>query len=1101
MIKKKTITVLLALILLFSCKEKEKETHLFDLLGPEETGIEFANKLTPRSDLNMLKYMYFYNGAGVATGDWNNDGLVDVFFTANQVQNRLYINKGNMQFEDVTVKAGIPDDGGWSNGVSVVDINNDGMLDLYICRVGHYASLKSKNQLLVCTGIDDSSGLPHYEDQAAKYGLDFSGFSTQSAFFDYDADGDLDMYLMNHSLRYNSTFRPREQFIQTYDSLSGDRMYQNNKGRFTDVTKASGINSTSIGYGLGIAVSDINHDGYPDVYIANDFHENDYMYINQQNGTFKDESSERMDHTSQFSMGVDIGDVNNDAHPDIVSLDMLPEDPYILKRSLGDDEYNLFKMKLRYGYGHQYTRNQLQLNRGDGTFSEIGFYSGIAATDWSWASLWMDFDHDGKKDLFISNGIPRRLNDIDYVQYVSNDEMQNMIRNEKMDVRDFSFLEKFPQIKLENKFFKNQGEVNFGDVSVHIRNNKPSFSNGSAYADFDNDGDLDIVVNNIDDPAFIYRNNSNDDHYIRVNVKGDVSNVNAIGAKIIVFCDSEKLVAEKFPVRGFQSSMEVPLQVGLGKRKPDSIWLVWPDLRFQRLDTSKRRFTVEYKKELPKVNYRFLSANPFPFSDIAEKRGLLYTHEENEYVEFNREPLMPFMVSMDGPALAVGDMNNDGLDDVFVGSARGKTSALFLQQATGRFVSVDEDLFRSDSLFEDVDALWSDINRDGYQDLIIAGSGNEYYGADTLMHPRIYLNEGGKRLVRKGRISGVNFTESSLRKADVNGDGLDDLFIGCRTQTFGYGIVPESYLFMNDGAGNFKDVTEEWIPELRHLGMVKDAVWTDLDGDKDRDLVVVLEWGGVVGFIRAGKSFQKIPISVRKGWWNTVKAADIDNDGDEDLVLGNQGENSRIRPTVEEPVRMYYDDVDGNGLKEQLITYYAKGNEIPFSGKGELDKQVPALKKTFLYAAEYARADVQEIFGNDNLIKAMQHTAETFSHMFLINKGKMNFNETKMPYFTQWTCYRDFLIMDVNGDGLKDLLPAGNFYGEAIAMGRSDAEHGSVWLNKGEGNWALRLLPKGMMKGEVRKLQKMKLAGGEDGIVFARNGGKIGLLVTKQKTR
>lgn len=1084
-------------LFMISCGKKEPAVYLFDLLGPEQTGIQFANTLTPRGDLNMLKYMYFYNGAGVATGDWNNDGKIDIFFTANQVQNRIYLNKGGLQFEDVTAKAGIPNDGGWSNGVSVVDINNDGCLDLYICRVGNYASLKSRNQLLVCTSIDEK-GLPHYEDQAKKYGIDFSGFSTQAAFFDYDLDGDLDMYLMNHSLRYNSTFQPREKLMNTYDSLSGDRMYRNEKGRFIDVTKASKINSTAIGYGLGITISDINYDGYPDLYIANDFHENDYLYINQQDGTFKDELTDRIDHTSQFSMGVDIGDVNNDAHPDIVTLDMLPEDPYILKRSLGEDEYNLYKMKLRYGYAQQYTRNQLQVNRGDGTFSETGFYSGIAASDWSWASLWMDIDHDGQRDLFISNGIPRRLNDIDYVNYISNDVMQDRIRSDKMAAKDFAFLENFPQIKLENKFFLNKGKVTFQDAGQQIRNNRPSFSNGSAYADFDNDGDLDVVVNNIDDPAYIYRNNSNDNKYLSVHLKGDTSNINAIGAKLVAFCGNEKIVADKFPVRGFQSSMEVPLQVGIGNRKPDSIWLIWPNMRYQKLDTSKQIWHIEFSNNLPKVNLGLIYKNDvLTFSDIALDRGLDYIHEENEYVEFNREPLLPFMLSMDGPALAIGDMNKDGLDDVFLGSARGNRSVLYIQNSKGQFTSVFEEVFQSDSLFEDIDAVWTDINRDGYPDLIVAGSGNEYYGGDTLMQPRIYLNDEGKRLIRKGRIEGIKYTVSCLRTADINGDGLLDLFIGSRTKTFGYGTTPESYLLLNDGKGNFKDVTEEWIPGIKQLGMVKDAVWADLDGDKDLDLAVALEWGGIEGFIREGKRFQRKPISGSKGWWNTIKAIDIDHDGDEDLLIGNQGENSRIRPSSDEPVRMYYGDVDGNGLKEQLITYYLKGQEIPFAGKGELDKQIPSLKKAFLYAGDFAKADVQQIFGRDKLNQAKQFSAETFSHICLLNNGKMKFEEQIMPYFTQWSCYRDFLAFDFDKDGLIDIMPAGNFYGEAIAMGRSDAEHGSVWLNKGKGNWALRLLPKGVLSGQVRRLQKISMAGGEEGILGVRNGGRLSLLIKK----
>ena len=586
------VIVLLAIVIFFSCREEKKEPAIFDLLESSKTGLSFNNKLTPLPELNMLKYMYFYNGAGVGAGDFNNDGLTDLFYAGNQVPNRIYLNTGNMAFKDVTAQSGIPDDKGWSTGVSVVDINQDGMLDIYVCRVGKYASLNNHNLLLVCKSIG-KDGIPVYEDQSARYGLDFSGFSTQAAFFDYDMDGDLDMYLLNHSLRYNSTFQPRANYENTYDSLSGDRLYRNDGSKFTDVTRQSGINSSVIGYGLGICVSDINLDGLPDLYIANDFHENDYLYINQGNGTFKDELDEHIMHTSQFSMGVDVGDINNDAYPEIITLDMLPEDPYILKRSLGEDEYNLFNMKLKYGYNHQYTRNNLQFNRGNGMFSEIGFYAGVAATDWSWSPLFMDFDNDGKKDLFISNGIPKRLNDIDYVNYISNEQIQSRIRDNKMDEKDLAFIDKFPQIKLRNKFFSNNGDLRFTDRKNGIANDKPTYSNGAVYADFDNDGDLDIAVNNIDEEAYLYRNNTDTGTSIRVMLEGGATNRNAVGAKLIVYRGQDIRVSEKYPVRGFQSSMEIPLLAGTGSGMPDSMILVWPDNSYEKIRVDSKYTAVD----------------------------------------------------------------------------------------------------------------------------------------------------------------------------------------------------------------------------------------------------------------------------------------------------------------------------------------------------------------------------------------------------------------------------------------------------------------------------------------------------------------------------
>ncbi|HEX5669123.1 MAG TPA: VCBS repeat-containing protein, partial [Chitinophagaceae bacterium] len=1027
---------LLFIIMLFSCKEKAADKKLFDLLEATSTGIDFSNTLTPRADLNMLKYMYFYNGAGVGAGDFNNDGLVDIFFTANQVSNRLYLNKGNLKFSDVTKPAGIPDDGGWSTGVSVVDINNDGMLDLYVCRVGNYASLKSRNQLLVCQTID-KDGVPHYKDLAADYGLDFSGFSTQASFFDMDRDGDLDMYLMNHSLRYNSTFQPRANFFSTYDSLSGDRLYRNDGSTFTDITRSAGINSSNIGYGLGTCVSDINFDGYPDIYIANDFHENDYLYFNQKNGTFTDEMENRLMHTSQFSMGVDIADMNNDLQPDIVTLDMLPEDPYILKRSLGEDEYNLFRMKLRYGYSYQYTRNQLQLNRGNGVFSEVGFYSGIAASDWSWSALWMDFENDGKKDLFISNGIPRRLNDIDYVNYISNDVMQDKIRADKMDKKDFDLLEKFPQIKLKNKFYSNGGDIRFHDAEDLVANNKPTFSNGAAYADLDNDGDLDLIVNNIDEPAYIYRNNSDNKNYIKVKAKGDSGNYNAIGARMILFSRDQRITVEKNPVRGFQSSMEIPLQIGKGEMIPDSVLFVWPDMTYQKLDTGKTDISIQYTRGLPRFTMNLEAVQPGPlFENISTSSGLEFTHRENEYVEFNREPLLPFMLSIEGPALAVGDMNKDGLDDVFIGAARNAKARLFIQESPGKFRRAFNDVIDADSLFEDVDAVWTDVNGDQFPDLIVAGGGNEYYGADSLMSPRIYVNEAGKRLVRQPLIRGVSFTPSCILPFDFNGDGKMDLFIGSRTKTFAYGTIPESYIMINDGRGHFTDATQSLAPELKNVGMVKDAEMADLDGDKIEDLVIALEWGGIIAFMNRNGSLVRTPVLALKGWWNFVRPVDIDNDGDMDLIAGNQGENCRIAPTLKEPVRMYYADFDGNGLSEQFLTYYLKGQEIPFANKAELEKQMPGLKKKFLYAEDFAKAGIDQIIDRSKLNEARVYSAETFSNVLLINDGKMKFTMQPLPPEAQFTAYKDALVFDLDGDGWKDILLGGNYYGDAIAMGR-----------------------------------------------------------------
>lgn len=1081
---------IIVLLSLLGCRQKQMETPLFELLDSSVTGISFANQLTPDASLNMLKYMYFYNGAGVGAGDLNNDGKIDLYFAANQQGDRLYLNKGDLKFEDVTRAAGVPDDKGWSTGVSIVDINNDGMLDIYVCRVGNYASLQSHNLLLVCQSIG-KDGVPVYKDESAERGLAFSGFSTQAAFLDYDRDGDLDMYLLNHSLRYNSTFRPRDQFNNSYDSLSGDRLYQNNNGRFTDVTRQCGINSSNIGYGLGICVTDINHDGWPDIYVSNDFHENDYLYINQKNGRFHDELDERIDHTSQFSMGVDIADINNDLQPEIITLDMLPEDPYILKRSLGDDEYNLYLMKLKYGYNHQFTRNNLQLNRGDGYFSEIGFYANVAATDWSWAALWMDFDNDGNKDLFISNGIPKRLNDIDYVNYISNESIQDKIRKDQMRKEDFAFIDQFPEIKQPNKFVLNGSALRFEDEGKRIKGDRPSFSNGAAYADLDNDGDLDLIVNNIHDAAFIYRNQSFGNRSITIQPVGAPGNRNALGARVLVYKKDTVQLYEKQAVRGFQSSMEVPLVIGVGLSAVDSLVMVWPDQTYERwIPTSSFLWKPVWRTGLPVfAGERWKVEGGSEMRDEAAELGLLYKHEENDYVEFNREPLLAHMVSTEGPALAVGDLNNDGLDDVFVGGARGKKAGLFVQQATGVFVPWSSEVLNADSLYEDVDAIWNDVNSDGWRDLVVVSGGNEYYGADSLKWPRVYLNQGGKSFT-KTSIKGVSSTLSCVVPMDVNNDGKTDLFFGGRAITFAYGSVPNSYLMQNDGKGGFTDVTVKAAPGLEQVGFVKGATMVDLDGDKDEDLVLALEWGGVVAFIKDGGMLRQQTILPTKGWWSFVKAADVDGDGDMDLIIGNQGENSRVRPTAQEPVRMYYDDFDGNGLKEQFITYYLRGEEIPFANKSELDKQMPGLKKRFLYAEQFAKSPVDKIIDRALLNKAPVFTAETFSNAVLLNEGGLRFRLQALPPMAQLSNYNDALITDLNKDGKPDVVLAGNFDADVIAMGRSDADHGSILINTGSGNFRYQQMSGISVRGVSKKVREITVLG-KRYLLIARNSGTL----------
>lgn len=1078
------------------CKsEKKKPPVLFKVLDSERTGLDFTNKLSYNQQFNLFKYIYFYNGSGVGAGDFNNDGKIDLFFGSNQHDNKIYLNSGGLRFRDVTAGAKIPEDGGWTTGISVVDINNDGLLDLYVCRVGHYETLKSKNQLLICQGID-KDGIPTYLDKAPEYGLDFSGFSTQSVFFDYDMDGDLDMFLLNHSVHENGTFRPRKEFLGTYHPLSGDRFYRNDGGRFTDVTRETGINSSAIGYGLGVAIADINLDGYPDMYIGNDFHENDYLYINQRDGTFKEVGEQQLMHTSQFSMGVDVADVNNDAYPEIISVDMLPSDPYILKRSLGEDTWDIFNYKISVGYSHQYTRNNLQVNRKNGLFSETGLYSGIAATDWSWAPLWMDFDNDGLKDLFISNGIPKRMNDIDYINFVTTGDVQQKIRENNMEGKDIDLINKFPEIKLPDKFYRNNGDFSFTDEGGAIEGSVPTFSNGSAYADLDNDGDLDIVVNNVDAPALVYENRSNQPvkhRALEIKLKGPAGNINAIGARVILFSGEQIRTYEKFPVKGFMSSMEVPLLIGLDKTKVDSLFLVWPDNTYQRLtaDSAHPSIIIDYKKGLPPFDYSIIR-NKYGLStrrmvDVTKETGLDYMHRENHFAEFDREPLIPHMLSTEGPALAVADINQDGLEDIFFGSARGGKDAVFLQQPSGRFSRSPQPGLEKDSAFEDVDACWVDVNNDGSLDLVVAAGGNEFYGNDVNNSPRVYLNDGKTNFTRLDHaFDSLYITASSIVPYDFNGDGYMDLFVGGRAVPWEYGLTPRSYLLQNDKTGRFRDVTSLYAKELPNAGFVTQALWFDIDKDGDKDLLLSLEWGGICAFVNDKGHFTKHMLTDKKGWWNFLLPYDIDNDGDIDLVAGNLGLNSRLKASDTEPVRLYYNDFDGNGKKEQVMTYYLEGKEIPFSNKAELEKQIPVLKKKFLYAGDFAKASLRELLGAEHLDNAQVLTADYFSNALLINKGNLQFDVRPMPSMAQLSPFKTAVIVNANNDGLPDILLMGNYYDNNIQMGRYDADFGSLLVNKGRGVFDCQPINGLSVKGQVRHMLPLNL-GKQPAYVLARN--------------
>ncbi|NJC25352.1 VCBS repeat-containing protein [Neolewinella antarctica] len=1083
--------------------------QLFTLLKGDKTRLTFNNQPELTAEFNVFNYMYFYNGGGLAAGDFNQDGLVDLYFTSNQGANRMYLNEGELKFREITEQAGVAGLPGWTTGASVVDINQDGLLDIYVNQVSGYLMLTGQNQLYVCQGLVD--GVPTYKDEAAAYGLDFASLGTQAAFFDYDLDGDLDMYQLNHSLHQNGTFGKRTGKLKEANPLTGDRLMRNDDGKFINVTEAAGIYSSVIGYGLGLATGDLNNDGWPDIYVGNDFHENDYLYLNNQDGTFREVLTEMMQHTSRFSMGVDIADINNDGLREVFSLDMLPEDPQILKSSLGEDGFDVFKFKLGFGYNPQFSRNTLQLNNGDGSFSEIGAFAGVEASDWSWGSLFFDFDHDGLRDLFISNGIPRRMNDIDYINFKTNTDLQ--FREEYNDIRDseLAFIDKMPEIKLKNKFYRNQGNLRFADLSEGIAGGDISYSSSAVYVDLDNDGDLDVVTNNIDDTPYLYRNeyqknaDSSDkgSAWLKIEVRGSEKNRDGVGSVAIVFAGDERMVYDYFPTRGYQSSVQAPLLISLGDPDlVDSVLFVFPDRRYRVLDlvAVDTTITVAYSASLPKYKIPVLpiaigtaqTPDRPVFEDITARSGIDFMHVENAFVDFTREPLMPNMASTEGPALAVGDVNGDGREDFYVGSSKRNRSALYLQNPDLTFRLATPEVIVLDSVYEDVDAAFADLDGDGDLDLVVAAGGNEYFANQEPRTQRIYWNDGRGDFT-KYVIPELFMTASCVVPGDVNGDGLIDLFFGGRVVPRFYGQIPDSYLLINVGNGKFADATEAWSADLKKAGFVKDGRWADTDADGDLDLIIAAEWAPITIYENQGDRLQKQTVGQLHGWWNTVEAADLDGDGDLDILAGNLGLNNKLKPTEARPLEMYVNDFDGNGQPEQVLTYYVKDRKIPFASHAELIKQLPSLKKKYLFAQEMAGATLEDMFGADNLAQADKFLVNTLASYAFMNNGDGIFTPNLLPDRAQFSALQAFCPLGADAGAGSSWLSGGNFLGSNIEMGWYDASFVSTLHFDGRGGAEAMPLAGLRIGGEVRAIKAIRL-GQTSGYLVARSGGALKLL-------
>ena len=1087
MFLKKSTIIFLVLLLIFSCKtEEEKSDYLFSLLSPSTTHVDFINQLTETEQFNIIEYLYFNNGAGVAAGDINNDGLIDLYFTSNQKTNKLYLNKGNLRFEDITEEAGVAGKGDWKTGVTMADVNGDGFLDIYVCQVGNYKSLQGRNQLFI------NQGNQTFKEESHDYGLDFQGFSTQAAFFDYDMDGDLDMYLLNHSVH---TFRSYggADLRFGYDSRAGDRLYRNDKaeGRrvFSDITRRAGIYSSQIGYGLGVNICDINNDGFPDIYISNDFHENDYLYINNANATFSERLTEMLAHTSRSSMGNDVGDINNDGLLDVMVLDMLPDEQHILKQSGGEDDYELSEIKRKYGYYYQFVRNTLQLNLGGGMFSEIGRLAGIYATDWSWSPLFCDVDNDGWKDLFITNGIYRRANDLDYVKFLTGGNRYFPSRDNS-DVSNKVLYEKMPLYPNVNYIYKNNGDLTFSNMAKEWGFDTRSYSNGSTYADLDNDGDLDLIVNNINDPAFIYRNNAEtqlNNHYLSVVLKGKGLNTRAVGTRVTLFCKNQKLVAEQFVTRGFMSATSDVLHFGLGStNRIDSLVVRWPDRSEQMFfDVPVDQvITLEMKKaEKPVSTNEQKNDNEKLFSRL-QIPGLEYRHKEDAYVDLNRERLMPHNLSTEGPALVVGDVNGDGLEDLFVGGAKGQAAMLFTQQKNGTFRPLHTPLFIKDHLTEDVDAALFDADGDGDLDLYIVRGGNEVPVKDPLLADRLLINDGkgGFNKCEKGSLPFMVYNGSCVRSADFDGDGDLDLFVGSRSVPGAYGLSPDQFLLENDGNGIFKDVTDFRMKGLKNAGMVTDARWMDYDQDGDPDLVLVGEWMKVCMFRNEKGRFTDITnltgLDETSGWWNCVQVADVDRDGDLDLIGGNLGQNSLLKASIQEPVEMYINDFDNNGSIDQVICSYFNGISYPMASLDQLAGQIAGLKKKYPNYSDFGGRTAKDIFGKEKLDQSIKRRAVLFESCLFLNNGDGKFEINELPKIAQFSPVRDIFVHDFDLDGKSDLVLAGNNFSVRPSFGRYDASYGWCLLGTGHGFSALMPVESGLrINGDARRILPIEVMG------------------------